>query len=70
MQALGKLKEWRRATDGADKPRQFGFAIFEDAESINRAYRMLQEFEIPSMQPGKPSSKLMVSFPSKSPGAR
>ena len=59
-QALGKLKEWRRATGGADKPRQFGFAIFEDAESTNRAYRMLQEFEIPSVQPGKSASKLMV----------
>jgi hypothetical protein len=64
MQALGKLKEWRRATDGADKPRQFGFAIFEDAESTNRAYRMLQEFEIPSLQAGKPASKLMVRLSS------
>jgi len=60
FQSLGKLKEWRRAIDGANKPRNFGFAIFEDAESTNRAYHMLAEMGIPNVQPGKSGSKLMV----------
>jgi hypothetical protein len=60
MQALGKLKEWRRAVDGHDKPRPFGFAIFEDAESTDKAFRMLEELSIPSLQSNKKPTKLIV----------
>ena len=61
VKSLGKLKEWRRATDGSDKLRSFGFAIFHDAESTNRAFQILQSIEIPDTQPGKPGTKLSVS---------
>jgi len=61
FKSLGKLKEWRRATDGSDKLRSFGFAIFHDAESTNRAFQILQSIEIPDTQPGKPGTKLSVS---------
>jgi len=57
---LGKLKEWRRAVDGDDKPRPFGFAIFEDGESTNRGFRLLEELVIPSIIPGKNGTKLTV----------
>ena len=46
--------------DGNDKPRPFGFATFEDAESTYRAYRMLQELEIPAVQSNKRPTKLTV----------
>lgn len=59
-QSLGRLKEWRRAKDGNDKLRPFGFAIFEDAESTNRASKILQELEIPSTQSGKKRTKFVV----------
>lgn len=54
------MKEWRRAVDGDDKPRPFGFAIFEDGESTNRGFRLLQELVIPSTTPGKNGTKLTV----------
>ena len=61
-QSLGKLKEWRRAKDGDNETRPFGFAIFEDAESTNRGFRLLEELEIPSTQPGTNASKLTVTY--------
>jgi hypothetical protein len=62
-ESLGKLKDWRRAKDGDNKLRPFGFAIFEDAESTNRGFHLLEELEIPNLQ-GKKGSKLIV-YPSK-----
>jgi hypothetical protein len=59
---MGRLKEWRRAKDGEDKPRPFGFATFEDAESTNRAFQLLQELEIPNPQPGRSGTKFAVLF--------
>jgi hypothetical protein len=66
-QSLGKLKEWRRAKDGDNESRPFGFAIFEDAESTNRGFRLLEELEIPSIQPEANTSKLTVSSQFSSP---
>jgi hypothetical protein len=60
--SLGKLKEWRRAKDGDNETRPFGFAIFEDAESTNRGFRLLEELEIPSIEPGTNASKFTVPY--------
>lgn len=46
--------------DGQDKPRSFGFAIFEDAESTNTAFRMLEDFAIPAIHSNKKPTKLSV----------
>jgi hypothetical protein len=54
------LKDWRRAKDGDNESRPFGFAIFEDAESTSRGFRLLEELEIPGVQPGVNASKLTV----------
>ena len=60
--SLGELKEWRRAKDGDNETRPFGFAIFEDAESTNRGFRLLEELEIPSIEPGTNASKFTVPY--------
>jgi hypothetical protein len=47
LRAAGALKRWVRATDATEKPCKFGFAEFEDPESLATAIEVLQEVRVP-----------------------
>lgn len=47
LQSAGSLRRWIRATDAAEKPCRFGFAEFEDPESLETAVEVLKEVEVP-----------------------
>ncbi|KAI0484834.1 hypothetical protein GGR56DRAFT_615732 [Xylariaceae sp. FL0804] len=44
----GKLRRWDRATDSGGKELNFGFAQFEDAESLWVASEVLRDVEVPT----------------------
>lgn len=46
----GRLRKWFRATDAEDKPCKFGFAEYEDAESLSVAIEVLQSVMVPTKQ--------------------
>ena len=60
MQAAANLKKWTRATDEDGKPCKFGFAEYEDPESLGCAYEVLQDLEIPPVDDRTEGSKLLV----------
>lgn len=45
--AAGKVRRWDRATDASGKEMTFGFAQFEDAESLWIASEILKDIEVP-----------------------
>ncbi|KAI0379194.1 hypothetical protein F5Y04DRAFT_259960 [Hypomontagnella monticulosa] len=45
--AAGKVRRWDRATDAGGKEMTFGFAQFEDAESLWIASEILKDIEVP-----------------------
>ncbi|RMZ76617.1 hypothetical protein DV738_g4772, partial [Chaetothyriales sp. CBS 135597] len=47
LRAAGSLRRWIRATDADDKPCKFGFAEYEDAESLATAIETLKEIDVP-----------------------
>ena len=47
LRAAGNLRRWFRATDADDKPCKFGFAEYEDPESLATAIEVLKDVEIP-----------------------
>ncbi|KAI1004380.1 hypothetical protein K3495_g3834 [Podosphaera aphanis] len=47
LSAAGRLRRWDRATDADDKPCSFGFAQYDDVESLHTAVKMLKDIEIP-----------------------
>ena len=47
LQSAGRLRRWIRATDADEKPCRFGFAEFEDPESLESAVEVLKEVEVP-----------------------
>lgn len=47
LQSAGRLRRWIRATDADEKPCRFGFAEFDDPESLETAVEILQDIEIP-----------------------
>lgn len=47
LQSAGNLRRWIRATDADEKPCRFGFAEFEDPESLETAVEILKEVEVP-----------------------
>ncbi|KAK5938956.1 hypothetical protein PMZ80_009148 [Knufia obscura] len=51
LRAAGNLRRWFRATDADDKPCKFGFAEYEDPESLATAIEVLKDVEIPVKQP-------------------
>lgn len=51
LRAAGNLRRWFRAMDADDKPCNFGFAEYEDAESLSIAIEVLKDVEIPVKQP-------------------
>lgn len=44
----GRLRRWDRATDADGKQCSFGFAQYEDAESLSTAVEVLKDIEIPT----------------------
>jgi hypothetical protein len=48
LKAAGNLRRWMRALDVDDKPCTFGFAEYEDAESLETAAEVLQDVEVPA----------------------
>ena len=47
LQSAGQLRRWIRATDADEKPCRFGFAEFEDPESLETAVEVLKDIEVP-----------------------
>ena len=47
LRAAGNLRRWIRATDSDDKPCKFGFAEYEDPESLGTAIEVLRDVEVP-----------------------
>lgn len=47
LRCAGNLKRWIRATDADDKPCKFGFAEYEDPESLSVALEVLKDVEVP-----------------------
>lgn len=47
LRAAGHLRRWTRATDADEKPCRFGFAEYEDPESLATAIDVLREVEVP-----------------------
>ena len=49
VQCVGSLRRWTRATDASGKVQRFGFAEYEDAESLETAIEILGEgVEVPA----------------------
>ncbi|EPS28791.1 hypothetical protein PDE_03737 [Penicillium oxalicum 114-2] len=47
LRSAGNLRRWIRATDADEKPCRFGFAEFEDPESLEVAVEVLKDIEVP-----------------------
>lgn len=47
LRSAGNLRRWIRATDADDKPCKFGFAEYDDPESLEVAVEIFQEVEVP-----------------------
>ena len=47
LRTVGGLTRWIRATDADDKPCKFGFAEYEDPESLRTAIEVLRDVEVP-----------------------
>ncbi|KAI1370252.1 hypothetical protein F4677DRAFT_438923 [Hypoxylon crocopeplum] len=47
LNAAGRVRRWDRATDAGGKDMTFGFAQFEDAESLWIASEILKDIEVP-----------------------
>ena len=48
LSTAGKLRRWDRATDASGKELAFGFAQFEDTESLWVASELLKDLQVPS----------------------
>lgn len=47
LRSAGSLRRWIRAKDADDKPCKFGFAEYEDPESLGTAVEVLKHVEVP-----------------------
>ncbi|KAI9839206.1 MAG: hypothetical protein M1819_003199 [Sarea resinae] len=47
LRSAGNLRRWNRALDADNKPCRFGFAEFEDVESLGTAVEVLKDIEVP-----------------------
>ena len=48
LQSVGNLKRWIRAMDAENKPCRFGFAEYEDPDSLATAIDVLKNVEVPN----------------------
>jgi RNA recognition motif-containing protein len=51
LRAAGSLRRWTRAYDADSTACTFGFAEYEDAESLETATEVLQDIEVPAKRP-------------------
>ncbi|KAL4950454.1 hypothetical protein BDW69DRAFT_172140 [Aspergillus filifer] len=47
LRCAGSLRRWIRATDADEKPCKFGFAEYEDPESLGTAVEVLKDVQVP-----------------------
>ena len=47
LRSAGNLKKWMRAMDADEKPCRFGFAEYEDPDSLATAIDVLKDVEVP-----------------------
>ncbi|PYH94608.1 Rbm25 protein [Aspergillus ellipticus CBS 707.79] len=47
LRSAGHLRRWIRATDADEKPCKFGFAEYEDPESLGTAVEVLKDVQVP-----------------------
>lgn len=47
LRSAGSLRRWIRATDADEKPCKFGFAEYEDPDSLSVAVEVLKDIEVP-----------------------
>lgn len=47
LSSAGRLRRWMRATDADEKPCRFGFAEYEDPESLEVAVEILKDIQVP-----------------------
>ncbi|KAL5343880.1 hypothetical protein BJX70DRAFT_351975 [Aspergillus crustosus] len=47
LRSAGNLRRWIRATDADEKPCKFGFAEYEDPESLGTAVEVLKDIQVP-----------------------
>ncbi|KAF2196476.1 hypothetical protein GQ43DRAFT_255475 [Delitschia confertaspora ATCC 74209] len=52
LRSVGNLRKWVRVTDANNKPCKFGFAEYEDAESLETAAEVLKGVQVPVEKPG------------------
>lgn len=60
LTACGPVKSFKRLITPANKPQGFGFAEFEDPEGALRAMALLNNVELPALEDGCVSKKLLV----------
>lgn len=48
LRTAGNLRRWTRAFDADNKPMTFGFAEYEDAESLETAIEIFKDIEVPA----------------------
>ncbi|KAF2424519.1 hypothetical protein EJ08DRAFT_414548 [Tothia fuscella] len=51
LRTAGGLRRWTRAIDADNKPCKFGFAEYEDAQSLETAAEMLTDVQVPLKKP-------------------
>ncbi|KAF7588807.1 hypothetical protein BBP40_005200 [Aspergillus hancockii] len=47
LRSAGNLRRWIRATDADEKPCKFGFAEYDDPDSLGTAVEILKDIEVP-----------------------
>lgn len=47
LRTAGNLRRWNRASDADNKPCKFGFAEYEDAESLETAAEIFKDIQVP-----------------------
>ena len=57
LRSAGGLRRWTRATDADEKPCKFGFAEYEDPESLSIAIEVLRDVEVPVKRQAAGESK-------------
>ncbi|KAK5119611.1 hypothetical protein LTR85_007440 [Meristemomyces frigidus] len=54
LRCAGKLRRWTRATDADGEKCRFGFAEYEDVDSLEAAFEIFREVEVPLIKNGVP----------------